>query len=385
MTRNRQRKARIRARQQETGERYARAARHTDDHRRRPIGELLERAAAGLRVADASDTDAVLRAAWAGVCTIGAAGQLLSACADPGHYPGRWLLAEPVLAGAVRALRATPALRGASTEISPAGGPGDRLDDAAAAEICRLLAETADALGAALASAAEQTQAKAARRACRAGAAAGLRVAGIYRASKTRRPVLAEAAEHPEWLQAHTPEEMQWVIDGHRDRLEAADPADTAAAMAVTWYGFAVAFMLGQFLARRDADYAAVHENAVPVMARIVEVLEAAPSMPAGIHGAGLDTTPAADPAMMAVARRGIRDLTLAINALLPHVAELAGQEADRAAARAGTMLAAELSDCYQARLRTFLNPHGRPPGSASLVIRSKGHARGPQSRTPET
>jgi hypothetical protein len=384
MTRNRQRKARIRARQQVTGERYAGAARHVS-HYRRPIGELLEQAAAGLRAADATDTDAVLRAAWAGVCTIGAAGQLLSACADTGHYPGRWLLAEPVLAGAVRALRATPALRGTSTEINPAGGPGDRVDDAAAAEVCRLLAGTADALGVALSGAAGHAQAKGARRACRAGAAAGLRMAGIYRAGKTRRPVLAEAAAHPEWLPAYTPEQMQQVIDSHRDQLEAADPADTAAALAAAWYGFAVAFMLGQFLARRDADYAILHHNAVPVMARIVEILEAAPSMPAGIHGAGLDTTPAADPAMMAVARRGIWDLTLAINALLPRVGELAGQEADRAAARAGTMLAAELSDCYRGRLRTFLNPHGRPPGSASLVIRSKGHARGPRPRAGET
>lgn len=383
MTRNRQRKARIRARQQATGERYTRAARHTDHHRL-PIGELLEQAAANLRAADATDTDAVLGAAWAGVCTIGAAGQLLSDCADPGHYPACWLLAEPVLAGAVRALRATPALRGTSTEINPAGGPGDRLDDAAAPEICRLLAETADTLSAALSSAAGHAQAKAARRACRAVAAAGLRLVAIYRAGTTRRPVLAEAAVHPEWLQAHTPDEMQQVIDSHRDQLEAADPGDTAAALAASWYGFAVAFMLGQFLARRDADYAVLHHNAVPVMARIVEILEAAPSMPAGIHGAGLDTTPAADPAMMAVARRGIWDLTLAINALLPHVAQLAGQEADRAAALAATMLAAELSDCYQGRLRTFLNPHGRPLGSASAVIRGKGHARRPRSRARE-
>lgn len=74
---------------------------------------------------------------------------------------------------------------------------------------------------------------------------------------------------------------------------------------------------------------------------------------------------------MMTTTRRGIRDLTLAINALLPQVAELAGHEADRAAARAGTMLAAELSDCYQGRLRTFLYPDGRPHGSAGQGSRS--------------
>jgi hypothetical protein len=73
--------------------------------------------------------------------------------------------------------------------------------------------------------------------------------------------------------------------------------------------------------------------------------------MPAGIHSARLDTTPAADPAMMAaVARRGIWDLTLATNALWPHAAQLASREADHAAAQAGTMLAAELSDCHQGR-----------------------------------
>lgn len=375
MTRNRRHKARIHARQQATGERYTQAARRTD-HDRRPIGELLVQAAAGLHAAEATHTDAVLQAAWAGMCTIGAAAQLLSACADPGHYRACWLLAEPVLAEAVRALRATPALRGTSTEINPAGGPDDRLDDAAAREICRSLAETAGTLSATLSGAAEHAQARAARRACRAGAAAGLRVAAIYRADPARRPTRPEAAAHPEWLQAHTPEEMQQVIDGHRDQLEAADPADTAAALAAACYGFAVAFMLGQFLARRNDEFAVVHHNAMPVRVRVVEILEAAPSMPTGIHAAGLDTTPTADPAMMVVACRGIWDLTLAINTLLPRVAELAGQEADRAAARAGTMLAAELSDCYQGRLRTFLNPHGRPPGSASLVIRSKGHPR---------
>src|SRR5580658_2386349 len=75
MTRNRRHKARIHARQQATGERYTQAARRTD-HDRRPIGELLVQAAAGLHAAEATHTDAVLQAAWAGMCTIGAAAQL---------------------------------------------------------------------------------------------------------------------------------------------------------------------------------------------------------------------------------------------------------------------------------------------------------------------
>ena len=106
--------------------------------------------------------------------------------------------------------------------------------------------------------------------------------------------------------------------------------------------------------------------------------------MPAGIHGVGLDTTPAADPGMMLTARRGIWDLTLAINTLLPTAAEQAGQEADLAAARAGTMLAAELNDCYEGRLRTFLNPlrtgvhpdQGRWPSAARAQRVKRSHAR---------
>jgi hypothetical protein len=108
--------------------------------------------------------------------------------------------------------------------------------------------------------------------------------------------------------------------------------------------------------------------------------------MPAGIHGVGLDTTPAADPGMMLTARRGIWDLTLAINTLLPTAAEQAGQEADLAAARAGTTLAAELNDCYEGPLAHVPQPvaYGRTPGSRSLAIRSKGPARKAKPRTGE-
>jgi hypothetical protein len=383
MTRNRERKARIRARQRAAGETFTQAACHTGHHRR-PIEDLLEDAAAGLRAAGTTtDTGAVLQAAWTALCTIGAAGQMLSICADSAHYPACWLLAEPVLAEAIHSMRATPALRGSSTEINPDGSPGAKIADATAREICRLLTETADALDATLSHAVPHARAKAARRACRAGAAAGQRAAGIYRARKAVRPSLAAAARHPEWLQAHTRDELQQVIDSHHEQLQVADAADTAAALTAAWYGFAVAFMLGQFLAHRNPDDATVHRNAQPVIARIVGVLEAAPSMPAGIHDAGLDTTPAADPAMMASARRGIWDLTMAINALMPEVARLAAHEADRAAATAATMLASELIECYVGRLRTFLNPYGRAPGAASLVLRSKTRPRRNRPRTP--
>ena len=73
---------------------------------------------------------------------------------------------------------------------------------------------------------------------------------------------------------------------------------------------------------------------------------------------------------MMTIARHGIWDLTLAINALLPEVRRHARDGADQLAAETCTALAAELADCYQGKLQTFLNPYGRQPGSGSGYVR---------------
>ena len=54
---------------------------------RRPITDLLTEAAAALNAAEASDTTAVLTAAWRGFCIAGAAGALLSYCADQSVGP----------------------------------------------------------------------------------------------------------------------------------------------------------------------------------------------------------------------------------------------------------------------------------------------------------
>jgi hypothetical protein len=382
MTRNRHRKGTIRARQDSTGEGYAQAARHTETTRA-PIQELLGEAARDLQAADATDTGMVLRAVWQGLRTVGAAGELLAACATTGDYRSRWLVASPLLAGAVRTLRATPTLRGSDTAASPAGGPGDQLDSPAAEHISQLLAQTARALAATLEQAAPHARATAARRACRAAAAAATQVAAIYEAAPVTRPSLDAAAAHPDWLPAHTAAELRRVIEDHHGHVEEADPGDTPAALTAAWYGFAVAIALGQFLALRDAGEAISHHNAGPVITQIIETLEAAPSLPADVHGTGLDTTPEADQHMLAIARRGIGDLTLALNALLPDVAEQASHPADQLAAAAGTMLAAEFFDCYAGRLRTYLNPYGRRPGQKSSIVIGGRRAAGPDRRQP--
>ncbi len=121
------------------------------------------------------------------------------------------------------------------------------------------------------------------------------------------------------------------------------------------------------------------------MLARVIETLDAAPSLPSGVHGLGLDTSPAANPAMMTIARRGIWDLMLAINALLAEAQHHARDAADRLAAQACTALAAELADCYQGRLPTFLNPYGRRPSDGSGMIRGgpRGTRKGRAAEEP--
>ena len=116
------------------------------------------------------------------------------------------------------------------------------------------------------------------------------------------------------------------------------------------------------------------------------------PVLPDGVHRLGLDTVPDAGPALMVLAHQGILDLTLALNSLLPQVSEHARHPADRATATTCTALAAELGDCYTGRLKTFLNPLGRPeppqPSSAPSPGRGAGGADPPPAgrhprRTP--
>ena len=204
-----------------------------------------------------------------------------------------------------------------------------------------------------------------AARACRAAGRSARLISGIYQAPAV--PPADDggaAAARPCYLDAGTPAEMGAAIGAHLRELLTVDPADTTAALAAAWYGFSLALTLGQFLASRSADLAVLHENAMPAWALVIDALDAAPSLPDGVHGLGLDTVPDADPALMVLAHKGILDLTVALNSLLPQVGEHAASAADRAVATRCTALSAELGDCYTGRLKTFLNPAGPPTGS---------------------
>lgn len=114
---------------------------------RRPIEDLLREATDDLFTVDVADTPVALAKAWRGFCVTGAAGQLLAATAESEDYPVLWENAQPVLYAAVAALKDAPSLPdGLTTELNPAGRPGDRLGDDAATGIKEQILATALAL-----------------------------------------------------------------------------------------------------------------------------------------------------------------------------------------------------------------------------------------------
>ncbi|MDL4813163.1 hypothetical protein [Actinomadura opuntiae] len=138
------------------------------DRERRPIGELLDEVEQDLQELDPADTLVALRAVWHAFCVTGAAGELLSICADPDTYGPLWANAEPVVSTAVRTVETAPSLKARfSTEINPAGGPGDRLDDQAAHAVHRRILNVAAAIHAYLPRVAEGTTREGDRRVCR--------------------------------------------------------------------------------------------------------------------------------------------------------------------------------------------------------------------------
>ncbi len=92
----------------------------------------------------------------------------------------------------------------------------------------------------------------------------------------------------PDYLPARTLTDIRSLVDTYRDRLQAVDPANSAAAWTAAWYGTAVLLCLSGFLANRDPEHAVLHDNAAAPFANLSESLETAPSLPANVHPIGL-------------------------------------------------------------------------------------------------
>jgi hypothetical protein len=381
MTRNRNRKDKARQLKRD-GVRHASAARERDTmtQRDRPVQDLLAEATASVAGADPADAAAILPASWQAVCVIGAAAELLAECAGTRDYRGRFYAAREPLDDAVNALRATPALRSAPVDVNPAGSPEDQLRDDTAEETRAAIATACDALAEALGQVPSGIRPPSVSRASRTAGRSARRVSSLYQApAALPADDSGAAASRLDYVEAGTPAEMRATIATHLRELHSVDPGATTGALGASWYSFTLALVLGQFLANHSEDMAVLHENAMRSWELVFDALDAAPSLPDGAHGLGLNTVPDADPAMMIIAHKGIWDLTLALNWLLPQVADRAASTADRVIAKRCTALCAELADCYTGKLKTFLNPVGRPPGARSAVIRTRsrraGHA----------
>jgi hypothetical protein len=82
------------------------------------------------------------------------------------------------------------------------------------------------------------------------------------------------------------------------------------------------------------------------------------------------------DDAAAAGIRAQILDLALALNIALPAATGHAGEDADRRACQAGAVLSSELGDCYEGRLRSFLNPWRTQFGPGPIRIRGRGEGK---------
>lgn len=138
--------------------------------------------------------------------------------------------------------------------------------------------------------------------------------------------------------------------------LDAADAADTAAAMEMAWYGFDALMAAGRSLAASHVDYAVLQRHAEPILTRVGEILRTAPSLP-DVKPPALDLgnvpEPPAGQGTYAV-YHGLLDVAYALTILLPAAAGHARQRTDRKACREAARLAHHLVNCYEGRLNLF-------------------------------
>lgn len=180
------------------------------------------------------------------------------------------------------------------------------------------------------------------------------------------------------------------LIEGAVQELAIVDVRDTSAALSAAWNGFCVAGCAGTVLSicADPLEYPQLWRNARPVLTTAIGTLREAPSLPAGL---ATEIVPAGGPderindETANTIRQGILALALALNMTLPDAAEHATVPADQRACRDATTLSSELGDCYEGRLRSFLNPYRTSFGPGSFIIRNPGggrqHRRKPRLR----
>jgi hypothetical protein len=136
----------------------------------------------------------MLHRAWTAAGLIGAP-PILAMCTDSVGNRSRRLLAQRPLAAAVKAMRATPALRGAPSAVNPAGSPDDRLAEPAAAVVCDAVIACCDALQQMISLVPSDVRPPSAARACAVVAESAQAISGIYRAPTAPEPARRAACQ----------------------------------------------------------------------------------------------------------------------------------------------------------------------------------------------
>jgi hypothetical protein len=145
--------------------------------------------------------------------------------------------------------------------------------------------------------------------------------------------------------------------------LYATDAADTAVTLEMAWQGFDAVEAAGRLLAASHVDYAVLQRHAQPILTRVSEALQTAPSLPADIKPLTLNLPDEPGPLQDQVAyaiHRDLLDVAYALNILLPTAAGHARERADRKACRKAARQAHDLVNCYEGRLNLFISPYKR-------------------------
>jgi hypothetical protein len=146
--------------------------------------------------------------------------------------------------------------------------------------------------------------------------------------------------------------DLQAVIDRHVTEVRMADPADTPAALEAAGFGLLATEALSGLLGACEPGMNIAHYHVLAVISGVLDALDEAPSLPRGLHNIHLEPTGAPERSWIEPLTTGVGDLIAGINALLPQVAALAPDDADRAAIAEGAHLSSELPNCYNGLVR---------------------------------
>lgn len=295
------------------------------------------------------DIRLALGRAWQGFGVITAGAELLARCGYPWHSS---LLRDmgPVLS------EVSPALRSAASfpqdigqvTVTAEETPGEAPGPPPAYVVHRGVYEVALALTSLLLKTGRNAVQPADRQACRRALPLARALAAAYEIKPQGHQLAAPS--HPAYLPAHDAAELRQVIDGHAGALRAADPSDTRAVLTACWYATCTATCLALFAASRDPGYRAqAGPGSQAGTASVASALESAPSLPADIHGVGLETAPPAEtpPGLVTLAIDAVPLLAGAVAASLERAAPLAYDPKDRAAAAKASQAARDLAGLY--------------------------------------